>query len=74
MLAEIALGSVMVTVVVVEQLFASVTVHVYVPAPKPLAVVAVPPLGAHEYVNVPVPPDAATVADPFDPPLQEVFV
>ena len=44
----IADGCVMLTLLVVEQLFASVTVHVYPPAASPVAIAAVPPLGAHE--------------------------
>ena len=35
---------------------------------------AAPPLGAHEYVSVPVPPDADTAALPFVPPLQLTLV
>ena len=38
----------MVTDLVMEQAFASVIVHVYTPTPKPVAVAAVPPVGAHE--------------------------
>ncbi len=41
-------GWVMVAVLVVVQLFTSVTVQVYAPADKPVAVAAVPPLGADE--------------------------
>ncbi|MNT53061.1 hypothetical protein D3C72_1901290 [compost metagenome] len=33
-----------------------------------------PPLGAHEYVYVPVPPVTATVADPVAEPLHAIFV
>ncbi|MNE63536.1 hypothetical protein D3C80_1588920 [compost metagenome] len=42
-----ALGSVIVMVFVVEQEFSSVTVTVYIPAVRPVAVAAVPPDGAH---------------------------
>ena len=34
----------------------------------------VPPLGAHEYISVPVPPVADTDALPFVPPLQLTLV
>jgi hypothetical protein len=52
----------------------SVIVQVYVPIARPEAVAAVPPEGAHAYVNEPAPPEAATVADPFDPPEQDTLV
>ncbi|MOA16159.1 hypothetical protein D3C78_1363560 [compost metagenome] len=41
-------GCVMVKLCVSVHPFASVTVTVYVPAVRPVAVAAVPPLGAHE--------------------------
>ena len=41
-------GCDIVTVCVLVQLFASVIVTVYVPAARPVAVAAVPPLGAQE--------------------------
>jgi len=63
-LAVNAAGAVNVTFAVAVHPFASVTVTVYEPAAKPLAVVFVPPLGAHEYVKLPVPPLAVTVALP----------
>ena len=44
----IAVGCVIVTVCVRIHAFASVIVHVYVLAASPVAVAAVPPLGAHE--------------------------
>ena len=72
--AVIALGVPTVTVLVIEHVFASVIVQVYVAAPRPVAVAAVPPLGAHEYVNVPVPPVALTAAEPFVPPLHDTDV
>jgi hypothetical protein len=50
-----------------EQDKASVTVHVYVPGQRPVAVAAVPPEGAHEYVNGPTPPVVVTVALPVHP-------
>jgi hypothetical protein len=37
-------------------------------------VVPVPPVGAHAYVYGPVPPEAATVAEPLLPPKQETLV
>ena len=37
-----------ITVGLIEQLFASVIVQVYVPAASPVAVAAFPPEGAHE--------------------------
>ncbi len=64
----------MVTVVVEAQLFTSVIVTVYVPAERLLAVAELPPLGAHAYVNGPVPPVIVPVADPLFPPLHETFV
>jgi hypothetical protein len=45
-----------------------------VPEAKPEAVAAVPPNGDHEYVYPPAPPDALTVALPFEPPKQETLV
>jgi hypothetical protein len=72
--ATIAEGCVMLTVCVCVQEFASLIVQVYVPAVNPEAVAAVPPVGAHAYVNTPVPPEAATVADPLFPPLHETLV
>ena len=54
-----------VTVLVIEQEFASVMVHVNVPAARPVAVEAVPPLGAQLYVYPPAPPETPeTVAVP----------
>ena len=44
----IAVGSAMVTVCVLVQPTASVTVTVYVPAESPVAEAFVPPLGAHK--------------------------
>ncbi len=41
-------GCVIVATAVTEQVFASVTVQVYVPEKSPDAVAAVPPLGDHE--------------------------
>jgi hypothetical protein len=67
-------GCVMVTLAVATQPLLSVTVTVYVPADKPEAVAPVPPDGAHEYVYVPDPPVAVTVAEPLLPPLQLTFV
>jgi hypothetical protein len=66
-------GCVMVTVAVVEQPFTSVTVTVYGPAVNGVPVGPVPPPGDHAYEYGPVPPEAATVADPLLPPKQETF-
>jgi hypothetical protein len=41
-------GCVMLNVRVMAHPFASVIVHVYIPAHRPVVVAAVPPLGAHE--------------------------
>jgi hypothetical protein len=59
---------------VIEHPFASVMVHVYVPAVNPLAVAPVPPDGAQEYVYPGVAPDATTDAVPVFPPLQRTGV
>src|SRR6185312_3244777 len=69
-----AVGCVIITCCVLIQLLASVIVTVYVPAAKPVAVAAVPPLGDQLYVLVPVPPLAVMVAEPFVPPLQLTLV
>jgi len=53
------------TVLVIVQPFASVTVTVYIADVNPVAVAAVPPDGAHEYVYGPVPPEGDTDADPL---------
>jgi len=42
---------------------------VYEPAERPLAVLAVDP-PVQEYVYGPTPPEAVTLAAPFEPPLQ----
>ena len=68
--AVTAVGCPITAVAVLVHPFASVTVTVYVPAASALAVVPVPPLGAHEYVYGDVPPVAVTVAVPVDPPKQ----
>jgi hypothetical protein len=67
-------GCVMVTVWVLVQELASVMVQVYVPAARPVAVAAVPPAGAQEYVYEGVPPETEIVAAPLLPPLQLTFV
>lgn len=67
-------GCVKLTVCVVEQLLLSVIVQVYVPAANEFAVAAVPPAGAQLYEYGVVPPVTETVADPFVPPLQLIFV
>mgnify|MGYP006961380426 CR=1 FL=1 len=71
--AVIAVGWVIVTLRTTVQLLASRTVTVYVPAVNPLIEAVVWP-ELHAYVNVPVPPDAVTVAVPLLPPLQLTFV
>jgi hypothetical protein len=48
--AVTAVGCVMVNVLVIEHPTGELIVHVYVPAQRPVAVAAVPPLGAHAYV------------------------
>lgn len=53
---------------------APVTVQVYVPAHKPVAVAAVPPDGAHAYVNGPVPDVMVVVAEPVHAPLHVMLV
>lgn len=70
-------GCVMIAVAVATHPFASVTVTTNVPAVSPVAVaVPCPPpgAGAHTYVNGPVPPLIATVADPLLPPKQLTLV
>jgi hypothetical protein len=71
--AVIAGGCVIVNEEVIEQPAGELIVHVYVPAQSPVAVAPVPPLGAHEYVYVPLPPDATTVALPVHAPLHVTF-
>ena len=68
-LATTAVGSVIVVLAVVVQLFASVTVTVYVPAISPLAVAVVAAL-LHAKVYGDVPPEPLAVAVPLLPPLQ----
>lgn len=51
-----------------------VTVTVYTPAHNPVAEEPVPPLGAHEYVYDPGPPEAVTEAAPVQAPLHNTFV
>jgi hypothetical protein len=68
-------GSVIVTVAVLVHNFASVTVTVYGPAAKPVAVAVVAVLGDdHAYEYGAVPPAALTVAEPVESPLQSTFV
>jgi len=70
-LATTAVGCVTVAVAVAVQLFASVTVMVYVPAVSPVAILdAAPEL--QEYVYEVVPPDAKALAKPLLPPLHDV--
>lgn len=61
-------GCVMVSVCVCEQPSLPVTVTVYVPAVRPVAVAAFPPVGDHAYVYGGDPEEAFTVAVPFAPP------
>jgi len=68
-LATTAVGSVIVVLDVVVQLFASVTVKVYVPDTSPLAVAVVAAL-LHAKVYGAVPPVPFAVAVPLLPPLQ----
>ena len=56
------------------QRFASVTVHVYVPAISPEAVIHVPPDGVQLYEREPVPPIAFTEIAPLFPPLQDTLL
>ena len=63
----------MVNDLVVVHPFASVMVHVNVPAHKEAAVAPVPPEGAHEYEYGAVPPEATTVALPLHTLLQVKF-
>ena len=58
---------------VAVQEFASVIVTVYVPATLPVIPVVVAPVD-QAYAKVPIPPDAVTDAEPFEPPLQLTFV
>lgn len=71
-------GAVILNVAVAVQEFASVTVHVQVPAVSPLTETVPSPVGfpgAQSYVYGLVPPVAAfTVAVPSEPPLQEILV
>lgn len=63
----------MVTAAVDVQLFASLTVTVYVPATRFVEVTVVCPFD-HVYVYEGVPPDGVTVAEPLLPPLHETWV
>jgi hypothetical protein len=68
-------GSVMIAVAVLIHPFASVTVTVYVPAAKPVAVAVVcAGLEFHAYEYGAVPPAALTVAEPVVPFLQSTLV
>jgi hypothetical protein len=67
-------GSVIVNDCVIVQLFASVAVHVYVPAHNADAVAPVPPDGVHAYVYGPVPPPTVTVAVPLHAALHVTSV
>ena len=68
-----AAGSVMVTLAVAVQPFASVTVSEYVPGPNPTIVGSGAPV-LHAYVYKVVPPETVAVAVPFAAPLQVMFV
>ena len=65
----IAAGSPTVVIVTAVQLFASVTVTLYVPAAKPVAVKSVLPL-SHDTVYGACPPPGTTVAVPSVPLAQ----
>jgi len=67
-------GSVITTDRTMVHPFASVTVHVYVPAQRPAAAAPVPPDGAQAKVYGRVPPPALIAAVPLHAPLQETFV
>ena len=68
-----AFGAVTVALVVVLQLFASVTVTVYVPAIK-LLMSCDAALLLHAYVYGAAPPLTVKSIDPFPPPLQLTFI
>jgi hypothetical protein len=73
--AVITGGCVMLNVCVAVQLPGfDVTVTVYSPAHNPVALDAVPPLGAHAYVYEPGPPIAVTDAAPVHCPLHNTLV
>src|SRR6185437_80675 len=65
----IARGCVIIAEAVAVHPLASVTVTVYVPALRLLAVALVPPLGVHAKVYGTVPPKGFAVAEPVLPPL-----
>lgn len=66
------LGWVTVVLDVAVQPLWSVTVTLYVPAPRPLTLLVVAPL-LHKYVYGDVPPDALTLTEPFVHPVQVAF-
>ena len=68
--AKAAAGWVMVTDAVAVFPLASVTVTVYEPAVRLVAVAAVPPEGDHKYEYGVTPPVAFVIADPLVPPKQ----
>jgi hypothetical protein len=69
------MGSVTVAPTVIVQLWASVTVTIYVPAVRPVAVAVVcTGVVLQLYVYGVVPPDAATVTEPLLPPLHDTLV
>src|SRR5580692_1868567 len=63
-------GCVIVAVAVLVHPSRSVTVTVYVPALSPLAIFVLLLFGLQEYVYGAVPPPAAALASPLEPPLQ----
>lgn len=66
-------GCVRLNVAVAVQLFASVIVHVYIPAGVALRTFVLFAIGDHAYVYGPVPPEGETIMCPFPPPLQEIL-
>ena len=73
MLAVSCVGSVRVTVLIATHPLASLTLTLYVPAVKLLAVVLVLPL-LQLYVKLPVPPLALTLAEPVLLPLHNMLL
>ena len=71
--ADKAFGCVTVIDLETEQALASVTVKLYVPAVKPVFDVVVRPFDQLKLYGL-LPPLALTVAEPFEPPLQLIFV
>ena len=66
-------GCVIVCEAVAVQLLASVTVTLYVPAPRPVRFSVAAPFD-HRYVSAPVPPVTVRLIAPVEPPLQLTLV